>query len=92
MKSLYYYSGMAAAVLMVVAMVLLSGCGVDPVKGRQALEAQGLTDVEIGGWAWLGCDEKDAFRSKFTATGANGKPVSGVLCSAYFKGVTIRYY
>jgi hypothetical protein len=69
----------------------LAGCGVNPDRAKSALEAQGLTNVQIGGYAFWGCGENDTFRSSFTATGANGQQVSGVVCSAWFKGMTVRY-
>ena len=71
---------------------MLASCGVDPVAGERALKAQGVTDVKISGWAWFGCAEDDSFRSNFTGTGSDGKPVSGTLCSGWFKGITVRYY
>jgi len=72
--------------------VYLTSCGVNPNEGRRVLESQGLSKVEIGGWSFFGCSERDTFRSKFTAVGVNGKPVNGVLCSSFLKGVTVRYF
>lgn len=71
---------------------LLSGCSVDPETAKRALEAQGIKDVKIGGYSFWGCADNDTFRSSFEGIGANGKPVSGVVCSTFFKGVTVRYY
>lgn len=70
---------------------LLSSCGVNPDKGRAALEAQGITNIEIGSYSFFGCSKGDSYSSSFTGTGANGKPVSGVLCGGILKGITVRY-
>lgn len=77
-------------VLTAIAVMALSACGVNPQKATSALEAQGYTDVKIGGYSFWGCGDKDDFRSSFTATGVNGKPVEGVVCASWLKGITIR--
>jgi hypothetical protein len=69
---------------------LLAACGVNPTSARTSLEAMGMTNVSIGSWAMWGCGSEDNFASKFTATGVNGNPVSGVACSGILKGITIR--
>lgn len=74
-----------------IAIPLLSGCGVNPQKAKSALEAQGLTDIEIGSYSFFGCSDNDSFRSKFRAKGANGDIVYGVVCSGFLKGITVRY-
>lgn len=70
----------------------LAACGVNPQAGTRALEANGLTDIQLEGWSFFGCAEKDSFRTKFTAKNSKGETVSGVLCSGLFKGVTVRYW
>lgn len=79
--------------LLVLGCALLAGCfEVDEVKARRVLEAQGMTEVRIGGRPWFGCGKEDGLASIFTATGANGAPVSGVVCSGYWgKGITVRF-
>lgn len=81
----------AACVMLICIAVALSSCGVDPRKATAALEAQGMTDVKIGGYSWFGCAKGDEYHSSFSATGANGKPVTGVVCSGMFKGTTVRF-
>lgn len=39
----------------------------------------------------FGCDEKDVFHTKFAATNANGKTVTGVVCGGWFKNNTVRF-
>ncbi|WLR90898.1 hypothetical protein [Shinella zoogloeoides] len=64
---------------------------VDPATARRALEAQGLTNVRLDGYSFLGCSRGETYSTSFRALGANGKPVSGVVCGGFFKNVTVRY-
>lgn len=82
---------MNKAIILIGMAALLSACGVNPNDAKRSLEAQGMKDVKIGGYAFLGCGERDNFRSSFTAIGANGQPVSGVVCSGFLKGITVRF-
>ncbi|MDX0267631.1 hypothetical protein GOC13_07280 [Sinorhizobium meliloti] len=75
----------------VAAVVLLASCGVNPSKATRALEAQGMTAVQIEGYALLGCGREDFWRSNFTAVGTNGQAVTGTVCQGLFKGTTVRF-
>ncbi|HCZ48001.1 MAG TPA: hypothetical protein DCZ11_03230 [Gammaproteobacteria bacterium] len=75
--------------MMLALAALAAGC-TKPEDARQALEGAGFTQIELGGYGWFACDEKDTFSTKFTATGPTGKRVSGVVCSGLLKGNTIR--
>lgn len=59
-------------------------------KGKQQLEQQGYKNIQNTGYKLFGCDEKDVFRSGFTATDSNGNKVEGCFCSGVLKGVTVR--
>lgn len=72
------------------AVLALSACTVSPTDGSRALDAAGLHDGQIGGYAFFGCDQNDTFQSTFTATTASGHRVRGVVCSGWLKGVTVR--
>lgn len=75
-----------------VAVFLLVGC-TDETGARHALRSAGLHPTEVGGYGWFGCDSKsDFFSTKFTAMNPEGELVSGVVCSGFFKGKTIRFY
>jgi hypothetical protein len=50
-----------------------------------------MKDVRITGFALFGCGQEDTFKSKFTAKGSDGTPVSGTVCQGIFKGTTIRF-
>jgi len=56
-----------------------------------ASEPSGLTSVHTTGYRWLGCDKGDLFHTGFTAVNAQGKRVSGVVCSGLSKGNRVRY-
>lgn len=60
-------------------------------KGKQQLEQQGYTDVEETGYNFFCCDEKDQFSTGFRCKDKSGNVVEGCFCSAFFKGVTIRF-
>lgn len=58
---------------------------------QKILSSQGFIDVEITGYRFLGCDEKDFFRTGFVATSPNGQRIKGIVCAGWFKGSTIRF-
>ena len=75
-----------------VGLLALAACS-DPNGAREAAEAYGLRDVQIGGYAWIGCARDDDQHTKFTATNANGQRVEGVVCgnwSPFGKYSTVR--
>lgn len=61
-------------------------------KARQVLEANGYTNVQTGGYGFFSCGEHDTFSTKFTATAPGRQTVSGVVCSGFMKGNTIRLF
>jgi hypothetical protein len=70
--------------------LVLSGC-TQVERTERVLADNGYTNIHVSGYAFFGCDEKDTFHTAFTATSPNGKTVSGVVCSGWFKGATIRF-
>lgn len=78
-------------VLLIASLFLLAGC-TDEKGATSALSDAGLTPVNVGGYPlWGGCGKDDAFATKFIATNAQGKRVTGVVCSGWFKGKTVRF-
>lgn len=69
--------------------LLLTGCS-DPKAASRALDDMGFTDVRLHGWSLFGCGN-DGFTTRFEAKNPQGKRVSGVVCSAWFKGSTVRF-
>ena len=67
----------------------LAGC-TDPQTTREVAEAQGFTDVQVGGYDAWACAKDDTHSTAFTARGVNGKCVAGVVCSGFLKGATLR--
>ena len=70
---------------------LLFGCTRPPNDVQSILEGQGYSNIELTGYAFFACSDDDFFHDGFTAT-KDGKPVSGVVCSGFLKGSTIRLY
>lgn len=82
---------MIAALLIVLA---LTGCFTDEPNAKRVVEMQGYTDVQITGYRWFGCGDKDSVHTGFTAKSAKGQPVSGVVCSGitwFGKNYTVRF-
>ena len=77
-------------IVLILALIALAGC-TDETAARHALTASGFTDIKITGYSFFGCDKHDTFSTGFEARGPNGQFTSGVVCSGYFKGATIRF-
>ena len=60
-------------------------------KGKKQLEMQGYKNVKDTGYSWFCCDEKDQFRTGFSAIDKDGNKVEGCFCSSIVKGVTVRF-
>ncbi|KKW34314.1 MAG: hypothetical protein UY79_C0002G0009 [Parcubacteria group bacterium GW2011_GWA2_53_21] len=61
----------------------------------EATEKQGYADVVITGRTWFlvgfrGCGGDDAVKFDAQATNALGRRVDLILCTGFFKGVTVR--
>lgn len=72
---------------------LLAGCS-DAVGADRAVRAQGLSDIQITGYRWFGCGEKDDTSTGFTARNIRGEQVTGVVCSnwsPFGKTSTVRF-
>ncbi len=79
-------------VLLVVVLVLLQSSCTDEREAQRILEAQGYSNIQFTGYSWFSCSEKDTYATGFTATGVNGKPIAGAVCSGlFFKNSTIRF-
>ena len=80
-------------VKMLLALVVFaaSGC-TDANEATKVLVDSGYKDVQIKGYSFTGCSEDDAYHTEFTARGATGNEVRGVVCGGWFKGSTIRLF
>lgn len=78
----------AAIALMALA---LAGCTRED-QARNTLTGAGFKDIKITGYYFFGCSKDDTFHTGFTARSPSGQFVEGVVCSAVFKGATIRTY
>jgi len=73
------------------AIVILSGCiPMSDERATRAVQAAGMTDVQITGVPIWGCGEEDTVRAKFEAKDRSGNRVTGVVCGGIFKGATVR--
>ncbi|QYN80453.1 hypothetical protein [Kosakonia phage Kc304] len=78
-------------ILIAMLAVLAVGC-TDADNATRLLDANGFTDIEITGYSFFSCSEKDAQSTGFIATGPTGKQVKGAVCSGLiFKNSTIRF-
>lgn len=73
-----------------VVVAMLAGC-VDSDTASNVLSANGFKDIVITGYDAFGCSDEDSFRTAFQATSPSGQRVTGVVCSGYMKGSTIRF-
>lgn len=80
---------MRKMILVLALAIGLTGCSSDN-DARRALEGAGYTNIQTTGYSFFGCGKEDSFRTGFTAVGPSGVAVSGVVCSGWFKGATIR--
>lgn len=76
--------------LIIAAALVLSAC-TDASTARRAVEAVGLTEVRTTGYRFWGCSQDETFRTGFEARNAQGRAVTGVVCSDWFKGATVRF-
>lgn len=76
-------------ILAAVCAVAIAACS-SSNDAQRALNGAGYTNINITGYRWTGCSESDEFSTGFEATGPSGVRTSGVVCSHWFKGSTIR--
>lgn len=68
----------------------LSGC-TRADHSTEILRNAGYENIHITGYAFFGCSEDDTFHTGFEATSkTTGNRVTGVVCSGWLKGSTIR--
>lgn len=73
------------------ALLALTGCR-DEETARRVLHANGFHDIVLPKESrWFGCGRDDAYLTPFRAVSTGGQPVTGVVCSGWGKGATIRF-
>jgi len=75
--------------LIVIMLTLLTACTQDHEKVKHILEADGYTNISVGGYNSFACSEKDTYSNSFSAQ-KNGMRVTGTVCAAAWKDNTIR--
>ena len=68
----------------------LAGCSA-PQQAIDAVENIGLSEVEITGYRVFGCGDDYTFHTGFLAKNSKGKTVSGVVCSGWLKGASVKF-
>ena len=86
----YFHSSLPLVALFLAFSVFLSGCTAED-RSRQALDAQGFTQIRMTGYSMFSCSDEDTFSTGFTATNPNGTTVSGTVCCGWIKDCTIRW-
>lgn len=82
---------MKKTIAIVIMTLTLGGC-TDPQGAKEALSAQGFSNIEITGYKMFMCAENDVYSTGFVAKNVNGQTVKGTVCAGlFFKGSTIRY-
>lgn len=79
---------MMRLVILLTTCFALAGC-TDVEGAKRALEAEGFEKVSITGYRFFGCGKED-FHTGFRAC-RGAKCTTGVVCSGWFKGGTIRH-
>ena len=74
----------------VAGLLLLTACS-DADTAERILSDQGFTEIQTTGYAFFGCSKDDEVHTGFNAKSPAGKHVSGVVCTGWFKGGTIRF-
>lgn len=70
----------------------LNSC-TDEKEAQRILTANGYTNIEFTGRAWLACSESDTYSTGFRAKGPTGQTIEGAVCSGLlFKNSTIRFH
>lgn len=75
---------------MIAAVALLSVSCTAGDTAFRALKGAGYSNVEITGYRIFGCGDGDTFHTGFRAVGPTGAVVTGIVCSGFLKGATIR--
>jgi len=85
-----------SVVILLLAIFLTLTSDIIPLRMREeraikAVQSAGMTNVQLGGVAFLGC-KGEKFRRKFVAVNAQNQTVTGVVCGGWFSDDTIRYH
>jgi len=83
--------GVALVELMLVTALTITSC-TDSNASIEAVEAMGMTDVQIIGYSPFSCSNDDFSSTEFSAVNSQGQHVNGVVCCGLlFKNCTVRW-
>ncbi len=78
-------------IFILVTLLSLSACSDGPGSAKVLSDA-GYTNIVTTGYSMFSCGDGDSWSTGFEATGPTGKHVTGVVCSGFLKGSTIRLF
>jgi len=85
----------SATILLIAVVIGTSTLMVRPELATRILTEQNFSEITIKPWGIqniFACSEDDIFRTRFSAKNVSGDSVSGVVCSGFFKGSTVRVF
>lgn len=81
---------MRKLVATIFSLITLAGC-TDPRAATKALDDMTFKEIEITGWRLWGCGDNYTFTTGFRAKNQNGKVVTGMVCSGWLKGSSVKF-
>ena len=75
---------------LILAYIIFAVTATDEAGTIRVLTEAGYTTIETQGKNYLSCSTGDVYATNFTAISPSGHQVTGVVCSGFFKGNTIR--
>lgn len=78
------------AVIILIASAVMMGCS-DPRAASDAVDNMGFSDIETTGYRVFGCGDDYSFHTGFRAKNPKGKVVTGVVCSGWLKGSSVKF-
>jgi hypothetical protein len=82
---------MIVAVLLVCGIAMFGGFTVQPTKFEKVMNQEEILNAIRGDYQWFVCGKEDVTNVGFKGT-KHGKEVSGVVCSGFGNGYTVRYF
>ena len=77
--------------MFIASILLLAGCTKED-DTKRILTDQGFTDVQTTGYRPFACGDDYTFRTGFTAKApVTKKQVTGVVCSGFLKGSSVKF-
>lgn len=76
--------------IMIAAALALAACS-DSRSATDAVDNMCFSDIETTGYRVFGCGDDYSFHTGFRAKNPKGKVVTGVVCSGWLKGSSVKF-